>query len=187
MVFQRESSHKSFWFLSRAKNYNIWIASTIFAQCKVGKSIRLKIILRSCCATAKLDKDGQSFDLFRFSKNIWNSGPSITVFANRWNWFDGGSNFGENSYFKNRKNSWINDIKKSAIKFAKKVNENIQIDDVDICMEEDIPKRRVRRVKRHAGELASDEPIGDAWENYRVTQFLVICTIQALNNRFANK
>lgn len=54
-------------------------------------------------------------------------------------------------------------------------------------MEEDIPKRRVRRVKRHAGELASDEPIGDAWENYRVTQFLVICTIQALNNRFANK
>lgn len=63
----------------------------------------------------------------------------------------------------------FNDIKKAAIKFAKAINENIEIDDV--CMEEDIPSRRVRRIKRQSGEKGKDEPIEDAWENYRVTQF----------------
>lgn len=81
----------------------------------------------------------------------------------------------------------FNEIKEKAIKFAKTVNNNIDIDDVS--MEEEIPNRRVRRVKRMPGEKCVDERIESAWENYRVNQFLVICdqTTQALNDRFASK
>lgn len=79
----------------------------------------------------------------------------------------------------------FNELNQKAVSFAKEVNEKIP-DEMDVIVEEVIPKSRVRRVKRRAGEIASDEPILDELEKYRVDQFLVICdtTYQSLSQRF---
>lgn len=79
----------------------------------------------------------------------------------------------------------FNELNEKAIFFAKEVNEKIP-DEMDVIVEEAIPQSRVRRVKRRAGEIASDEPILDDLERYRVDQFLVICDTmyQSLCQRF---
>lgn len=78
------------------------------------------------------------------------------------------------------------DVKDRAINFDKTINDNAEIE--NIFMKEEIPTRRMRRVKIRPGEKASDEVIQDAWENFRINQFLVICdtTTQSLTNRFEN-
>lgn len=80
-------------------------------------------------------------------------------------------------------------MNEKSVSFAKSVNERINIEEMDINVQEEIPTGRVRIVKRRAGEIAADEPIVDSLERYRVNQFLVICdmTFQSLSQRFSSE
>lgn len=83
-------------------------------------------------------------------------------------------------------------IKNKAVEFAKAVNGMIdgsEDNDMNFFVEEEIPRQRVRRVKKQFDEKASDEPIEDTWKNYKVHQYLQICdvTIVSLKDRFSGK
>lgn len=88
------------------------------------------------------------------------------------------------SDIKNVRDSF-NELNEKALSFAKAVNEKIN-DEMDVIVEEAIPQTRVRRVKRRDGEIASDDPILNALDRYRVDQFFVICdtTYESLYQRF---
>lgn len=80
------------------------------------------------------------------------------------------------------------EIKQKSISFAESVNENIILEmrREQVIVNEELCDHRVRKIRRLPGEVAEDEPVENVWENYRVTQFLVICDTvsQTLNNRF---
>jgi hAT family C-terminal dimerisation region len=80
------------------------------------------------------------------------------------------------------------ELKEKAVDFAIAVNDIIS-DEMDVCVEETIPASRIRRVKRRDGEKASDEPILNELEKYRVNQFLVIfdTTYQSITERFCGE
>lgn len=99
--------------------------------------------------------------------------------------------------------SLFDNIKDKAVTFAKQVNEAVLLaketnEDVfaeavnedcdDFFVEEEFPPKRIRRIKRLPGEKASDEPIEDSWDNYRINQFLVISDSisQGLKNRYSD-
>lgn len=78
-------------------------------------------------------------------------------------------------------------MKEKAIEFAKTINNSID-EEIDFAVKEDLAMKRVRKVKRLPGEEASHEPILDAWDNFKVNQFLIVMdtTIQTLTNRFSS-
>lgn len=86
-------------------------------------------------------------------------------------------------------------VKENAVQFAKTVNgviedsHNNDINDMNVFVEEEIPSRRIRRVKKFFDEKARDEPIEDVWTNYKVHQFLVICdtSTTSLKDRFSGE
>jgi hAT family C-terminal dimerisation region len=89
-------------------------------------------------------------------------------------------------------------IKNKAVIFAKEFNKAVLLsrevneDDVfaeevnEVFVEEELPTKRTRKVKRLPGEKAADQRIEDVWENYRINNFLVICDniSQGLKNRY---
>lgn len=77
------------------------------------------------------------------------------------------------------------ELQEKAISFAEAVNNNTD-NETSFAVSEELLTKRVRKVERLPGEKASHEPIIDAWENLRISEFLVIIdtTTQTLTNRF---
>lgn len=84
----------------------------------------------------------------------------------------------------------FDELNDRAVGFVTAVNKKIISEtDMDVSVEEMIPITRTRRVKRRDGEIASDEPIVDALDKYRVNQYQVIydTTYQSLTERFSGE